>query len=84
MIFLIVNMVIGIAMDIMFVVFMSSDGFEYVFRKQGMNPEALRRHNNTIRQAIINGIMCAIPFLNAILLTIYVIGYVIFNPKKGS
>lgn len=84
MIFLIVNMVIGIATDVMFVIFISSDGCEYVFMKNGLNLERIRRHNNTIHQAITNGMLCAIPILNAILLTIYIVGYAIFNRKKGS
>lgn len=84
MIFLIVNMAISIALDIMFVIFMSSDEFEYVLRKNGKNPEAIRRHHNTIHQAIMNGMLCAIPVLNAILLIIYVLAHLTFNRKKGS
>ena len=84
MIFLIVNMVIGIVSDILFVMLLASDGLDKCIRAQGASPERVRRQQTKVTTAILNGIVHSIPIINILSLLLYLIAYLIFNRKKGS
>ena len=80
----IVNAIISISVDIIFILFINSKGFELCWNMAGQDPDEFKEHSHKPKNAIINGMTAAIPILNAILLLAYLIGYIAFNKIKGS
>jgi hypothetical protein len=80
----IVNAIISISLDVIFILFINSKGFELCWNMTGQDPDEFKEHAYKPINAIRNGMMVTIPILNAILLLAYLIGYIAFNKIKGS
>lgn len=80
----IVNAIISISLDVMFILFVSSKGFELLWNMVGKNPDEFRENSHKPKNAIANGMVATIPILNAILLLTYIFAYVVSNKIKGS
>lgn len=80
----IVNAIISISVDVIFILFISSKGFELCWRMAGQDPDKFKEHAYKPINAIRNGMMVAIPILNALLLLVYLFGYIVFNNIKDS
>lgn len=80
----IVNAIISISVDIIFILFISSKGFELCWSIAGKNPDEFKECFYKPKNAIKNGMVATIPILNAILLLVYLFGYIAFNNIKDS
>ena len=80
----IVNAIISISVDVIFILFINSKGFELCWSITGKNPDKFKEYQYKPKTAITNGMMAAIPILNALLLLVYLVGYIAFNNIKDS
>jgi hypothetical protein len=80
----IVNAIISISVDVIFILFINSKEFELCWSITGNNPDEFKEYQYKPKTAIANGMMAAIPILNALLLLAYLFVYIVFNNIKDS